>query len=145
MFSAFASNHFAPRRLCFFRLGFVSVSSRFRLGFVSVLRVLGVRLESLRTSTPVLFFRSNETFVALFGVKMDDNNCKASRCEVFRGERREHGAPRRKRHRRRGAKCFEANAENTEHLDENLIKHTIRHYYNYSNNADDSDEFDYRG
>jgi hypothetical protein len=102
-----------------FRLGFVSVSSRFRLGFVSVLRVLGVRLESLRTSTPVLFFRSNETFVALFGVKMDDNNCKASRCEVFRGERREHGAPRRKRHRRRGAKCFEANAENTEHRDEN--------------------------
>jgi len=39
--------------------------------------------------------------------------------------------------RRRGAKCFEANAENTEHRDEtetkpsrNPIKHTIRHYYN---------------
>lgn len=63
--------------------------------FVSVLLVLGVRLESLRTSTPMLFFRSNETFVALFGVKMDDNNCKATRCEVIRCECREHGAPRR--------------------------------------------------
>jgi len=73
---------------------FVSVTSRCSV-FVSVLRVLGVRLETLRTSTPVPFFRSNETFVALFGVKWMLISV-----------------------RRRGAKCFEANAENTEHRDE---------------------------